>query len=306
MEFLIGNTGFVGSNLINSHKFSHTFNSSNISSAFGQNPDLLIYSGVKAEKFIANNNPTYDKKHIGDSINNIKKINPKKLILISTIDVYPKPQNVDEDFNIKPDNLLPYGYNRLLLENWVETNIKDYTIIRLPALYGQNIKKNFIFDIINFIPSVLSKDKMEYLSKKDSTLNKFYKDQNNGFFKCIEVDNNEKQKLKECFSKLNFSALNFTDSNAMFQFYNLSYLWDHINIAIKEKIKKLNLATNPIAASELYKYIFNKDFSNILSDNPPNYNFKSKYYKIFNGSNGYIFDKDFILNDIKNFIKQYN
>lgn len=30
------------------------------------------------------------------------------------------------------------------LEEWVKENIKDYHILRLPALYGKNLKKNFI------------------------------------------------------------------------------------------------------------------------------------------------------------------
>ena len=38
----------------------------------------------------------------------------------------------------------------------------------------------------------------------------------------------------------------------------------------------------------------------------PYYNFKTKYADLLNGKNGYIFDKRFILNDIKSFVEVYN
>ena len=57
---LVGYTGFVGSNLCLSHKFDYLINSKNIESAYGVNPDRLIYSGVPAEMFIANKYPEKD------------------------------------------------------------------------------------------------------------------------------------------------------------------------------------------------------------------------------------------------------
>ena len=41
-----------------------------------------------------------------------KKINPKEIILISTIDVYKNPINVDEDSEIISQDLEAYGKNR--------------------------------------------------------------------------------------------------------------------------------------------------------------------------------------------------
>ena len=85
---LVGYTGFVGSNIIKNFKFDNLYNSKNIDEAFGTNPDLLVYSGVRAEKFLANNEPKKDLEIIKNAFNNIKKINPKHVVLISTIDVY--------------------------------------------------------------------------------------------------------------------------------------------------------------------------------------------------------------------------
>ena len=74
MKILVGHTGFVGSNLAESHAFDLCFNSKNISEAFGSNPDVLVYSGVRAEKFLANKEPEKDFEIILESIENIKKI----------------------------------------------------------------------------------------------------------------------------------------------------------------------------------------------------------------------------------------
>ena len=68
MDFLVGNTGFVGANLSACHAFDGAFHSTNVSDAFGANPDLLVYSGVPAEMFLANTNPEADAARIGGEL----------------------------------------------------------------------------------------------------------------------------------------------------------------------------------------------------------------------------------------------
>ena len=300
---LVGYTGFVGSNICSKEKFDGLYDSKNIKEAYGTNPDILVYSGVPAQKFIANKFPEKDFEVIENAIENIKKINPKQIILISTIDVYKEPKNVDEDTVIETKTLQPYGKNRYYLEQWVKENYTNYLIVHLPGLYGKNIKKNFIYDLIHIIPSMLSEEKFDEITKKDDFIKKYYEKQENGFYKYIaNVSQEEKNKLKEYFLKIGFSALNFTDSRASYQFYNLAYLWEHINKALQNNIKILNLAVEPITIKELYKYITGKDFDNKILEEVPEYNFKTKYAELFNGKNGYIFDKKFILQDIKEFV----
>ncbi len=301
MEILIGYTGFVGSNLNMQHKFKRVFNSKNIEESFNLSPDLCVYAGVYAEKFLANSQPEKDKKNIESTILNIKNINPKKLVLISTIDIYKDPFDVDEDSKIETQDLHPYGLNRYYLEEWVKGNIKDHLIIRLPGLYGKNLKKNFLYDLINIIPSMLTKSKYEELTKQNILLSKYYKIEESNFYKFKNTNLEEKNNLKDYFNSIGFSAINFTDSKAKFQFYNLSYLWDHIKLANRSKITLLNLATEPILAEEIYKTIKKDDFVNNLKSKVPNYDVKTKFYKIFKGKDGYIFSKDFILDDIKKF-----
>lgn len=305
MKILVGNTGFVGSNLAKQTQFDSLFNSKNIQDAFGLNPDVLVYSGVRAEKFLANKDPDADFEIVLNAIENIKKINPKKVILISTVDVYSTSINVNENSSIDETKLQPYGKNRLYFEKWVENNFENHLILRLPGLFGINIKKNFIFDLTSIIPSMLNEVKYRELSINNWIVNN-YSLQENGFYKLNSLTNIERKILKQQFLDSGFSALNFTDSRGLFQFYNLKNLWKHVVLAEKNNIKKLNLVTEPIGVSEIYFHYFNSEFKNELDGNPPNYDIKTIHSAIFNNNPNYIETKQLVLQDIIEFIKQNN
>ena len=102
MIALVGYTGFVGSNIYAAagDQIQAVYNSKNIERAFGTNPEILIYAGVRAEKYLANHAPEKDMRFIYQAEENIEKINPKKLVLISTIDVFKVPKNVDETLRL--------------------------------------------------------------------------------------------------------------------------------------------------------------------------------------------------------------
>ena len=301
-EILVGYTGFVGSNLAAVHEFDAMFNSRNIEKAFGSNPDLLVYAGVPAQKFMANQNPDDDHRTILNAIENIKKINPKEIVLISTIDVLSDKNGKDEDtvdFEIKK----AYGRNRRYLEKWVEENFENYLIVRLPGLYGKNLKKNFIYDLINFVPNLLKEEKMNELAKKNNAILNYYEKGENGFYKVKILDKIERKELVEILNKIGFSALNFTDSRGKFQFYNLANLWQDIKMARKNQLRTLHLATEPMTIGELYKYIDGKKFVNELGADVPNYDFRTKFAGLWGiEHNGYIARKTTILRDIKDFV----
>ncbi len=305
MLSLVGYTGFVGSNIAAKGSFDGLYNSHNIQTADGTNPELLVYAGVRAEKFLANKDPQADFAVVQEAIENIKRINPQKLVLISTIDVYKNPLNVDEDTVIDASAMQAYGLNRYYLEQWVMDHIKNHLIVRLPGLYGINLKKNFIFDMINLIPFMLNKDKYQELSAKSALISQQYQLQANGFYQCVAVNKETRGLLKEAFADIGFSALNFTDSRGVFQFYPLASLWGHIQIALEYKWTKLNLATPPIEIAELYRYIYGCEFQNHIAANPPYYDYKTKHYRAFNGDDGYIFEKSFLQQDIKRFVEAY-
>ena len=306
MKALVGRTGFVGSNLWASGAFSRGWSSKDIQNAYGLKPDLLVYAGVRAEKYLANRDVEADWKQVHTAIDNIHAIAPKQLVLISTIDVYPQPQNVDEDTIIFVDDLQPYGRNRYRLEQMIRQDYEDSLIVRLPALYGRNIKKNFIYDMITIIPHMLNEAKYQELVKQDKRVKEAYVRQENGFYQCVAVERKDREALKDAFMRIGFTALNFTDSRAVYQFYPLQKLWMHIEIALQNGIKLLNLATEPIQASELYHFVYGTSFDNEIKETPSYYDYKTKYDAILGGQHGYILNKAVVMEGIRKFVEAYD
>ena len=301
-EFLVGYTGFVGSNLAKEHSFTQVFNSKNIEDAYYKEPDLLVYAGVRAEMFLANNDPEGDLKIIENAEENIRKISAKRVVLISTVAVYPTTKDVDEESTIEEANITAYGHNRRHLEKMVLNEMDNSLVVRLPAIYGDNLKKNFIFDFITRIPALLTEAKLCELKKDEPLIEQCYFKQSNGFYKYIKPENIEEKEVYLCFERLGFSALNFTDSRSIYQFYNLSRLWEDISIALANNLRIVNLVTEPLAVNEIYRALENKEFNNELSKAPFDYNIKTKHAELFGGSGGYIQTKSAVMKDITQFV----
>lgn len=303
MNVLVGHTGFVGNNLYRYGSFELGVNSGSVREAYGTKPDLCVYAGLRAEKYLANQQPEKDWQMIEQAKENIRMIKPQKLVLISTIDVFKSPLAVYEDSAIDMDGLQPYGYNRRVLENWVRENYPEALIVRLPGLFGEGIKKNFIYDIINVIPFMLSETKMGELSSQEAAIEEYYEIQDNGFWKCRNLNEGEKNALRNILSRVNFSALQFTDSRSEFQFYPLKRLWSDIKIALENKIELLHTATEPISAGEIYKFLYGREFMNETAGVPAKYDYRTRYSGLYRRGGGYIMGKEEVLLEIQNFIK---
>lgn len=148
-DCLIGYTGFVGSTLIDSKDFKYKFNSKNIQEIHKYEYDTVYCAAPSAVKWKANKYPKEDNEHVEYLIDNLKKIKTDNFILFSTVDVYNIVKDVNEDSIIDLENSNTYGKNRKLIEDFVESNFVKKIIIRLPALFGKNLKKNYIFDLMN-------------------------------------------------------------------------------------------------------------------------------------------------------------
>lgn len=297
VKILVGNTGFVGSNIYRNGDFDAGFDHTNIKESYGLNPELLVYAGLPAAKYLANQNPEADLAVVMDAFNNIKQINPKRLVLISSVDVYKDSFGKDEDAVMDETNMEAYGLNRLKFEQMVREFKPDALIVRLPALFGANLKKNFVYDLLNPVPAMLKEEKFSELKEKIAYLGDCYENLNNGFYGLKKVGKRLKDRLLQDLKSQNFTALNFTDSRSAYQFYNLDYLYEHIMLALENNIKLLNLSTEPVTASELYEYLYGQAFENHLNS-PANYDFRTKHAELFGGKNGYIFSKESVLKDL--------
>ncbi len=298
---LVGYTGFVGSNICAKAEFDGLYNTKNIEDAYGTRPELLIYAGLRAEKYLANTAPEKDLALIEQAKDNIRRIQPKRLVLISTIDVFKTPAGADENTEIVTEGLHPYGYNRYLLEQWVRSEYPDALIIRLPGLFGRNIKKNFIYDYIHVIPFMLRQEKFAELSEREPMLLETYEQTDNGFYRLC-AGKEKMGDVKACFGRLGFSALNFTDSRSRYQFYDLSRLSGDIDRALELGLQLFHPATEPVSAGEVYEYLCGKPFVNELPGEPAAYDYRTRYAEDFGGRDGYIMDGESVLAAIGEFV----
>jgi hypothetical protein len=146
---LIGYTGFVGNSLLKQTNFDSLYRSSNIKEIEGEVFDLVVCAGAPAQKWIANRDPSGDLATINILIESLRKIKCKTFVLISTVDVFNVPVNVDENSLVNENGLGPYGLHRRLLEKFVVDHFSNHLIIRLPGLVGPGLRKNVIFDLLN-------------------------------------------------------------------------------------------------------------------------------------------------------------
>jgi nucleoside-diphosphate-sugar epimerase len=98
-------------------------------------------------KWRANREPDADQAAIARLVAVLETVRAERMILISTVDVYPDPRGVDEDTPIPPDAGHPYGRHRLWLEQRVAARFPTLTI-RLPGLFGEGLRKNIIHDFL--------------------------------------------------------------------------------------------------------------------------------------------------------------
>ena len=146
---LFGHTGFVGGNLLASHPFDDLFNSANSSDSTGRQYDLVVFAAAKATKWLINQDPLSDLRHIEELEALVTGVRARRFVLISTIDVYKTPVNVDENTVIDTTGLHPYGAHRYRLEQTVREAHPGALIVRLPGLFGPGLKKNVVFDLLH-------------------------------------------------------------------------------------------------------------------------------------------------------------
>ena len=137
---LIGSTSFVGANLLAQAHFD-------VRSEHPQagDYDLAVCAGAPGEKWRANRDPEGDKLALQRLIDGLGQVRAKKLLLVSTTDVYASPDGVDEDS--PPEPVTVYGRHRRELEEFCAARFAA-TIVRLPLIFGPGLNKNVLHDLL--------------------------------------------------------------------------------------------------------------------------------------------------------------
>lgn len=145
---LVGHTGFVGSNIHASRAFDDLYNTSNIADLDGKTYDLLVSAAGRADSFRINQHEEEDQAELDQLVDHLLAAAAHQLVVISTVCVYPWGGSPDEQVIPQLDGLTPYGRNRARMEQRLRA-ARDVLIVRLPQLYGNNMKKGVLFDLAN-------------------------------------------------------------------------------------------------------------------------------------------------------------
>lgn len=247
-DALVGATGFVGGNLMRSHAFTDVFSSANIADIEGREYDLVVFSAARAEKWRINQDPDADLVHIHELERILTTFRARRLVLVSTVDVYGHPVGVDELTPVPEPGLHPYGAHRLELEEFAREQFDDVLVARLPGLFGPGIKKNVIYDLLH--------------------------------------DN----------------GLDRVDRRGSFQYYDLTRLWDDLQVALQHRLTLLNLATEPVTTEVVAREAFGFEFTNELATTPGRYDMRTIHADAFGRTGAYLYSADEVLAALREFV----
>jgi nucleoside-diphosphate-sugar epimerase len=144
---LIGHAGFIGSNLKQQRAFDEYFDPTDIEHIAGRRFDLVVCSGPRTAKWQANADPAADRDNIECVVTALERANIGKLVVVSTVEVFLNPVDVDEDSPVPTAGLHAFGRNRRWLEQIAASRF-DALVVRLPALYGPGLERNVLFDLL--------------------------------------------------------------------------------------------------------------------------------------------------------------
>ncbi len=302
-DLLVGSTGFVGGNLLAAHEFAGSCHSSDVTRWYGSRPELCVYAGVPAAMFLANADPEADLAVMAAARRNLQEIAPKEVVLISTIAVYADSRGQYADDAPDARGLSAYGRNRLQLEQWVRQDFPDALIVRLPALYGKGLKKNFLYDLRTITPSMLKPAKYQELAALSDLVRQGYTLADNGFYK--RNGQADPAALRAFFAGHTFNALSFTDSRSRYQFYDLGRLWQDISAARAAGLRLLHLCTPPVSAATVYTAVTGKtDWHNELPAPPFDYDLRSRHGALLGGQGDYLCSVQQELDDLRRFVRE--
>ena len=249
---IIGFSGLVGSNILLNNKnikFNHLFNTQNINKIENEY-NIILFAGLPGTQWYANKNYREDIDNVNNLIEILKNVKCNQFILISTINVYPNSiskQTESVNLNIE-DSIEYYGKHRLLFEKFVISNYKRFHIIRLPTIFGENMKKGVLFDLINknYLNNICLDDEYQFYD-----LSKISKDIDN----CIEKDIRILNLFSEPITVYELIESCF-ENYKIIDKYHIKY--NDIIINLNERAsKKFNICTNNFKTS----YVYNKENS---------------------------------------------
>jgi hypothetical protein len=235
---IIGPYGFVGSSVLRALKREDIvlIDRSNIDFCSSYFYSTLYICAGEARKWYVNSNTKDSTKSMVDLYTSISRFRASKVVYFSSIDVYNKDQNVNDGYSIEP-----YGVLKLVFEDLIVKVFENCVIVRLGALFGNGLKKNFLFDLLN--------KRFEWIESQSplTGFQYFNLDQIKLLLDCVKEIRG--QHIVDAFSDviLNYEVIDYlrldiTLKGANPSVYNIPIIDDHIVIrpTKKEMLKQIN------------------------------------------------------------------
>jgi len=261
---LIGDTGFVGSTLARQAYFTAGFNSKTIKAIEGRRFGTIVCAAAPGSMFEANRFPDCDAQKVNALIDQLSRVSAERFVLISSIAVLADFAAGDDEGTQSFQSELAYGRHRRALEAFVEENFASSLIVRLPALFGHGLRKNFLFDLLNPMPSMLTVERFEELigagaeDAGQALLALYTLDSTIGMMKLDRAGFNAcpvRSQLEELVLQEGFSALQFHNPLTTYQFYNMDRLWNDIEVATAVGLSHVHLVSEPLAAAAIHEHL---------------------------------------------------
>jgi len=262
---------------------------------------------VEANKF-----PQRDAERLKGLKQSLLRISAKRFVLVSTVAVYADFAKANDEETSDYQKELAYGRNRRDLEEFCLDQFGRCLIIRLPALFGSDLKKNFLFDILNPMPTMLTEEKMRATTsiasrRVSSMLDDYYRyDPDTAFFRLDRSALNasaERAELETAMKNMGMTALQFTNRASAFQFYSLKRLWSDIDVALDAGLTALNAGVEPLQAQRVFRALTGEEMpeTNGLVHRE---NLQTKYAEIWGRTGQFLEDADAVLACLKIFFKE--
>lgn len=264
MDALVGNTGFVGGHLCRQHNFEAKFNSRNIDESAGKHYQTVVCSAAPGSMFEANRFPERDRARVDGLIAQLSRIGAKRFILISSIAVFEDFAGGHDESTTAFQTDLAYGRHRRQLELFCQGHFSNCLIVRLPALFGEGLQKNFLFDILNPMPTMLNEGAFRGLlqglpSALTRVLPEVYTWDDRLGMHVVDRVVLEHSGLRAAFDsaviEAGLSAIRFTHPDSRFQYYEIAHLWSDIGLCAEAGLKVVHLAPEPLSAGEVFRAI---------------------------------------------------
>jgi hypothetical protein len=131
---LIGHTGFIGGTLLADGGFTHGFDSRDLHDMRGARFDEVVCAGIP---------PDVADRALLDVLETVQA---DRFIFLSTVDVYPDPSQPLDETTV-PEGLANHPY--AAVERFVAARFSNHAVARLPALFGEGMRQNALFDLLH-------------------------------------------------------------------------------------------------------------------------------------------------------------